>query len=293
MTIHSNELPTDVEQSDIQAAVDAGLAAALPHNVADDLVVVTVPANGKVIEIDLAAHQDKYADRPRRKKGTVHVQSSTSFVDYIHKHGLDATEVWADPARQGLVGVINAHGHAEGTTDLADEGNAGHGDHRVILELVPTPAWTAWVTRDKQWMDQATFAEHLEDNVLDITHPDAATMLEIAQSFHATTGVAFKSSERLHSGEAALHYEETTSARAGQKGDLEIPTEFSLALQPYAGQTEAVEITARFRYRIRDGHLSLSYALSHTDRILRGLFDEIAGHVDANINQTVFTGRPA
>jgi uncharacterized protein YfdQ (DUF2303 family) len=272
------------------AAIDAGIALAEPHQVADGLHTIVVPAGASVKEIDVKAFEDKYADKPRRKTGTVHVQSAASFVEYLAKHGLNASEVWADPARKGLVGVINAH---SGSDTSLDEGDAGHGDHRILLELVPTPEWTAWLAHDKKWMDQQAFAEHLEDNAADVVVPDAATMLEIAQTFHATTGTVFKSAQRLHSGEVTLNYEESTGARAGEKGDLEIPTEFTLAIKPFAGQEDAAEVIARFRYRIRGGQLSLSYALVRPEDHARAVFDDIVADVDANISQPVYVGRPA
>lgn len=291
-------LATAMAANETQAAIDAGVALAEPSTITDGLVGVIIPAGGTFKEVDLKAFEDKHAAHPRRKVGTVHVQDADSFVAYLDKHGLHSSEVFADPARRGLVGIINAHA---GTTDAPGsdtmtgrvEADAGHGDHRVLLELIATDAWTAWTKNDKQWMSQVQFAEHLEDNILDIVNPDAATMLEIAQSFHATTGVAFKSVQRLHSGEATLKYEETTTARAGQKGDLDIPTEFTLYVQPFTGQPTMAEITARFRYRIRDGVLSLSYALNQPDVVVRQVFDEIVETVREGITQPVFQGRPA
>lgn len=289
MTNYSAELAATAAPTETAAAVDAGLAIAEPHEITDGLHTIVVPAGASVKEIDVKAFEDKYAEHPRRKTGTVLIQSADSFIAYLTKHGLTNSEVWADPARKKLVGVINAHA---GSDTTLDEGMAGHGDHRVSLELIHSPEWTAWVGKDKTWMDQATFAEHLEDNAADVVIPDAATMLEIAQSFHATTGVTFKSAERLHSGEAALHYEETTSARAGEKGDLEIPTQFVLNIKPYAGQDDIAEITARFRYRIRSGQLSLSYALVRPEDHAREVFDGIVVAVDGAVTQPVYTGRP-
>lgn len=286
----STELLAADAGNETQAAIDAGVALAGPTRVTDDLWTQTVPAGARVEQIDLRAIEDRYAEHPRRKTGTVHVQTADSFTAYLAKHGLDASEVWADPARKHLVGVINAH--AASDTSL-DEGIAGHSDHRVVLELIHSPEWIAWTGNDKKWMTQQAFAEHLEDNAIDVTDPDAATMLEIAQTFHATTGTEFKSAQRLHSGEVTLVYAETTGARAGQTGDLEIPTQFTLGIPPYAGQDDASELVARFRYRIRNGELALSYALTRPEDVARAVFDQIVATVEADITQPVYTGRPA
>ncbi len=233
--------------------------------------------------------EDKLAIFPRRKTGTVHVQDASSFIEYLAKHALSATEVWADLSRTRLVGVINAHDEA--SEDRITEGVAGHGDHRVALELLPTKAWQKWTGRDKQWLNQSEFAEHLEDNAVDILNPDAATMLEIAEHFHAAVGADFKSAQRLSDGNVSLRYEETTTARAGQSGDLEIPKTFTVALAPFEG-AERVPVDARFRYRINSGKLVLSYALLNVEEIAQRVFLDYVDSVRAEITAPLFQGRP-
>lgn len=277
-------------ENEVTAAIAAGMALAEPVQVADGLAAVVVPSGGELFKVDLNAHLDKYAYFPRRKTGTVHVQDSESFVAYVAKHGLAESEVFADPARRALVGVINAHSAADQENN--SEAVAGHGDHRVALELIHSPEWKVWLAKDKQWMDQQAFAEHLEDNAADITVPDAATMLEIAQTFHASTDSEFKSASRLHSGEVTLNYVETIGASAGQKGEMEIPTEFTITLAPYAGQSDRCDMTARFRYRIRQGTLTLSYALVRPEDHARDVFTAIVDDVRGGITQPVFVGRP-
>lgn len=284
-----SQLYTDEHAGNVRDAVTAGLLAAGPQQVTEDLFTQTVPDGARVERIDLRELEEKYSHHPRRKTGTVHVQDADSFTGYLRKHGREHTEVWADPARKTLVGVINAHAAAH---DHEFDGLAGHRDHRVALELIHSDPWTAWTSRDKQWMDQATFAEHLEDNAADVIDPDAATMLEIAQHFHATTGVNFKSAQRLHSGEVSFIHEEQVGARAGQTGDIDIPTQFLLEVSPYAGMDALAQVIARFRYRIRQGQLSLSYALVRPEDHARSVFDTIVASVDADISQPIYTGRP-
>lgn len=279
------------ENNDTQAAIDAGIALAGPHAIGDTerFYLQVAPAGATVHVHDIEALEEKLAPTPRRKRGTVHVQDAESFIEYVQKHELEATEVWADGARRALVGVINAHSGSE--DGGVDEGNAGHGDHRVSLELLHSDEWNAWLAKDKTWMDQVTFAEHLEDNAAQVVFPDAATMLEIAQTFQAHTGVAFKSATRLSSGEVQFRFEEQQNAKAGEAGDMEIPTEFVLALRPFVG-ADPVEVRARFRYRIRNGQLSLSYALLGAQQIIHEAFLEIASRVTDTINPPVFLGRP-
>lgn len=281
----------DQATTETAAAVVAGIEIAGPQPLGDSNRFLTqlVPAGAQVHTFDLEELEDKLAAHPRRKSGTVHVHDALSFIDYIAKHRLPSTEVYADGARRSLVGVINAH--QESTPEEALENAAGHGDHKVLLELMPTDAWKLWTGLDKTWMEQKSFAEHLEDNAADIVTPDAATMLEIAESFQVSSAYDFKQSERLHSGVVQFKYEETQGARAGHTGDLDVPLSFVLVLAPFVG-ADPVEVTARFRYRIRNGSLSLSYALLNTSEIARQAFLDHVEAVSDAITPPVFQGRP-
>lgn len=280
--------------SDTDAAVLAGINIAGPRPLDDNeqtgrFFTQVVPAGATIKVYDLDALARPLAAHPHRKTGTVYVQDADSFIGYIAKHELPCTEVYADTARQALVGVINAH--AESTPAEAAENNAGHGDHCVALELLATPEWKTWTALDKKPLNQQQFAEHLEDNAADVIHPDAATMLEIASSLVATTGSQFKSAVRLDNGEVQFRYEEDTRATAGQSGDLDVPQRFIIAIAPFVG-SDPVEIEARFRYRINAGNLTLSYALLRPEQIARQAFlDHVEAVADA-INPPVFQGRP-
>ena len=280
--------------NETQAAIDAGTALAGPRPVDSDghrfhTQLVLEGASLQVFdeqELD-AKFEDTYGLRPRRKTGTVHVQDGRSFIDYIAKHGLPETEVYADLSRMKLCGVINAHTEASDDVEQA----AGHGDHRVNLDLVHTDAWKVWTGLDKKAMTQQQFAEHLEDRAVDVTDPSAADMLEVAQTLIATVGVDFKSGHRLADGQVQFRYEETVSSRAGQKGDIEIPQTFTIAIPPFEG-CSPVEVTARFRYRITSSGLSLFYALLNPQDLARATFQAYVETVAEAVTQPVFRGRP-
>lgn len=274
----------------IQRAIDAGIDLAQPTSIGGSTRFFTqVTTEGSSVRVlDLEELAAPLAEHPHRKKGTVHVQDSESFIAYIEKHQLAGTEVYADLARMKLVGVINAHDESD--SQLVP-GDAGWGDHRVELELLPTDAWKAWTSRDKKPMGQADFAEFIEDRAVDVINPDSATMLEIAQSLIATNGVQFKAAHRLTDGQVSFKYEETTNASAGHAGELEIPQTFEIGISPFEG-APPVLVTARFRYRISAGGLSLFFALLNADDIRRNAFTEYVAHVDEHIAAPVLKGRP-
>ncbi len=293
----SSVTTNDLGETSVSDAIQAGLLIAEADRIgeSDRFFTQLVPAGAKLEQIDLHKLEDAYADRPRRKTGVVHVRDAESFIVYLAKHGLPETEVWADTKGSALVGVINAHQAAQGdaASQSSDvEGLAGHGDHRVLLELVLSKEWQTWNQLDRQWLSRQDFAEHIEDNAIDVIVPDGATMLEIAQSFQATLNSEFKEAQRISSGEVAFKYVETVQAQAGQAGEFEVPTSFVVAMSPFEGG-DPVEVEAKFRYRLRAGELKVSYALTRPHDIQRQAYLDLVQAVADGIPHPVFRGRPA
>ena len=266
--------------TDTQPIIDVALAAAGPKPLAEDVRFHTVvsPADGGIKIIDLQAECDKIRDTPRRKTGTYKVHDPASLVAYLEKHGDPDSEVWADTVNAKITAVLNAH-----TGDRDDQQTAGRfEDHRVEYAVLLTEAWKAWKKYDGQLVDQATFAELIEERAIDIVSPTAADMLELAQSFRATTGVEFKSSKRLGNGERQFEYREQVEAGAGKDGQMEIPETFELGLQPFEG-ADRFKVTARFRYRINNGALAVGFKLERPEDVLREAFLTVVAKVQDGI----------
>lgn len=264
-----------------QSIIDAAIVAAGPTPLDDEGRFFTlVSPDGSTEVIDLEEHRTALLDHPRRKTGVYGAHDAESFAGYFNKHADAQSEVWADFPKTRIVGLINAH--AGGT-------QAGHEDHRVAYSVLKTPAWLAWAELDGKFLDQAKFAEHIEDRAIDIINPSAADMLELAQTFQATTGVEFKSSKRLSSGESQIEYREQIDATAGKAGKLEIPEKFELAIVPFYG-AQAYKVIARLRYRIGGGHLLLSYKLERPEELLEDAFGSVVHKVGDLIKVPVWNG---
>lgn len=288
------------EPNNAKAIIDTAYSASKPARLGTPgedprFYSVIVPAGASHETIDVERLREFDLPRPRRKHGAFRVHDAGSFVEYLNKHGLDETEVWADTTRQQLVGVLNAHQTMADVGErsaLYADGRAGWADHRVSLELVRTPAWQAWTGLDRKLLGQHEFAEHLEDRLVDVVNPSGADMLELAQTFQATIGVSFESSKQLASGERQLEYKETVESRAGRRGQLSIPRDFELGLVPFEG-AEAYKVTARFRYRITDGALRVGYLLDRPEDVLRLAFLDFVAAVEGQVSAPVFRGVPA
>lgn len=261
---------------DAQAIADVARQSVRPTPVADGTSLY-ITNSGQVI--DLSPTYEQYAEHPRRITGTPTVHTHQAFETYIKRHFTDELEVWADDQAQSVVAVFDSH---------ADE--AGWGQHRLTLLLRQTVDWITWANQSGSMIKQTDFAEFIEDNIDNIVNPASADMLELAQSFQANSGVTFESSKFLDSGHRQLQYRESVEAKAGRRGQLDIPNHFELALQPYVG-LDVYRVKARFRYRINDGDLLLGYKLDRPDDVLRTAFTETVAKIGADLNLTVLNGR--
>lgn len=229
---------------------------------------------------------DQYMTQPTRKTGVVKVRDVTSFATFWEKHSIgDRSEIYADRDARTITAVLDAHG--------ADAEDTGWAQHRLILGLNFSEQMKTWLAADNRLMSQEAFAEFLDDNRADIYSPPAAEMLEIAQTIEGTSKVDWQASHRLVDGQRRLAYVETNTARAGQKGELAIPTVLLIHLPVFDGATEAHQLEARFRHRIDGGALKLGVKLVRPNDLITAAFNGVVDQVAEACGAVVMRGAPA
>lgn len=255
------------EENETQAALDAGVALAEPRLLVPGTPVsVVVPKGAEHRVVRVAAADREFEAAPLRARGTYRPATVAALIDVVKRHhDPDTTTVWVHPDNGSVIAVFNDNTSAE----------PAWRDHRAQLNLTVPPEWKHWASRDGQLIGQVEFAEHIEDGLAEIVEPVAADMLEIAQTFHAHTDAQFRSSNRLHSGEVRIQYDESTTASAGKSGEMQIPETFKLAIAPFLGE-ERYAVQARLRHRVAGGNLKLGYKLDRPDVVVRHALDKIA-----------------
>lgn len=269
------------------AITDAAAVAALaqagtaPHRLdPEQLYSIVVPNSGTSVTLD----HEYLLPAPRRPRGQVALSDVESFVPYFARHADDTTFLYADRDAARIVAVLN---------DDEDPLNPGWRDHRVVLQLKHTPEWEHWAGgASGRLLTQEQFAEHIEAGLAEIVEPDAADMLEIAQTFKATTKSEFGTSTRLATGQRQFNYVEETNARAGTKGALAVPELFVLGIAPWLG-CDRFKVSARLRYQIREGRLTIGYQLVRPHEVLDAAFGQITDQLITATQATVLRGTPA
>ena len=273
MTEHDLDgvLVTTADRVENDVVADLAMRAAIPHVLDDRGLYLAVTADGGRAVVNVTDERRALDELPPvRKSGQYAVTDPDDFLEYLAKHGSDRTELWGDDKTGRIRAVIDAHASL----------TPGHEQHTATLNLPYTRDWREWVERDGKTSGQVDFAEFIEDHLPNFVDPSGADMLELAQSFQATSKGDFASSQRLKSGETELLYTETISASAGKKGSLAIPDTFGIGIQVYE-RGPAYKVEARFRYRINGGSLALGYRLTRIDDVRRAAFDEVVERIEA------------
>ncbi|MFE0021935.1 YfdQ family protein [Amycolatopsis sp. NPDC059021] len=240
------------------------------------VVVRTLRNDERVDTTDL----ENLLDQPRRPRGTALLTDPSDFAAYVTRLATASTTVWADQDSLKVTATFNDH---------ANGFSAGWRDHRAVLKLKHDDDWKAWLRQDGSLLSQEDFAEHLEDRAHTIVNPDTATMLEIALTFQTRRNASFSRGARLNSGDVQLAWSEETTAKAGASGRLEVPAEFTIAVAPFFG-LPATEVTARLRWRIRDGQLGIGYRLDRPDLVHRKAFADVRQMLADSLDAPVLLG---
>jgi uncharacterized protein YfdQ (DUF2303 family) len=271
--------PSIPTEGAVRKIVETAQEAATPNKLDPNVLYGVVVPQGSTVET--IKPDERYGEAPKSVRGSYAAMTVESLIAYVNSHATDATTIWVHPTEGRIEAVLN---------DNARDA-AAWGDHRATLTLIRTPEWLFWLNANGNLMPQASFAEHMEDGIKEIVEPDAATMLEIAQSIQAKTKVSFRSATRLSDGEVQMQYDEETEAKAGRKGDLTIPSEFVLAIAPFVGE-DPYRVNARLRYRINQGELRIGYRLERPDDIVRDALKQIADRLSKEFGN-VYMGSPA
>lgn len=231
---------------------------------------------------DLTDAIEKAGLLPHRIRGTVTLKDLPSLLAYCKDMSVpERAYIYADPDSRQIVAVFN---------DVRDR-NPGWRDHRAVFKAEFTPEFTRWSSSNAKQFPQTEFAEFIEDNMADITEPNATVMLDMATTIQAKTDISFSSAKRLQNGQVQLGYTETIDARAGVNGAIEIPKEFSLGLRLFKNG-QGYKLKARLKYRLHSGGVKFWYEL---DRPERAIEDAFAGYVQQVTEQSgyqVLVGTP-
>lgn len=264
----NNNVQYETETEALASVAVAGMPVYFPLDGEDHegegVPLINVPAGYSVESLE------RYLPAPARIRAVASLTTVESFCRYVGENKLGATRLFADLAARTVTAVIDYHG----TTDETD---ASWCSHRAALKCSQSLEWLTWMKLNKTALSQQQFAEHIEDNYLDIIEPDNATILEISTSLEARKEVKFRSGVNLSDGTIRFTYDEQQEGKG--KGDIEVPQAFTLSIPIFEGD-DPQSIKCRLRYRIKDGVLSFVYLIERPERLLSDAFKCVLSDIE-------------
>lgn len=217
------------------------------HATPDDTVRFFSPVDGADFIVDL----EPFLPRPRRQKASRQFTNLESLVTYAARFPLNEAAVYVGE-------------HVRLILDDHNDAAAGWQEHRATVALRLHPTWQAVKAANAQLLDQTAFAELVESLGGNWVTPDAAEMLEIAQTIEIAGERRYASSRRLADGSTSLAFVDTTNAKAGQAGDLTVPTRVAVGCRIFEGLDVVVRLDARLRTRLKGTEVKFAVLLDKT-----------------------------
>ncbi|MGY6214948.1 DUF2303 family protein [Methylolobus aquaticus] len=220
---------------------------------------------------------------PRRVEADVTLTTLESFIAFVSAHGDAQSAIFVDTlsGKTEFCAILDYH--------LGQK--ADWCKFKARYECPRTPEFQDWQEKSGKSMPQTDFAEFIEDHLPDIVDPPAAEMAEIARGLVADIKIKFTKAVRLDNGETQLQYREEINGAAGPSGQLKIPQTIKLGLPLFMGG-EPYAVEARFKYRIRDGVLSMWYELIRPHRLIDDAVDTMVKAVRAEWPGHIYFGKP-
>lgn len=231
---------------------------------------------------------ERFMRHPSRKVGKPQFVRSASFCEYVNQQKTVDSRLYI-PSQTQFSCVLDHH--AEDSTGAIVTPRADWGQHRAQLDLKLTPEWQVWSARDKGSFGQREFAQFIEDNSDDVATPAGAELLDLVRTLKATCNAQYNVTVEDKPGTFSASYVQATRAQAGVKGDLDLPTEFTLSIAPYEGGNKIL-IVARLRFEINNEKLRLHYELVKIQKFLDRALADISAGIEKATGLTAWYGTP-
>lgn len=220
---------------------------------------------------------------PPRAAARVTVDERASLSAYANRFSTPDSVIIAD--FDALTVAVHLDWHPDNTSP--SHLHSGPGLHSVTLKLRPSEEFDRWNKMQGKLHSQEDFARFLEENSVDITWPEATTMIEISRDLEATVGQTYKSSIRLDNGDRAMRFETESKVT----NNVTIPDKFTLSIPIYNGEAPS-DLTAKFRWKANGGGgLLMGFEWHRVEYQRRAHFAAIAAQAAEETGLPVFIGR--
>lgn len=286
--------------------------------------VVAMPTGSKIES--LKKFFDEYAAKPDRRVGTDKLQDLDTMVAWLNRNKDAGTVVFCDSTREApkMLAVVDYHHivttDEESRLPMSGDDKARFGKFRGLYEFPLSAKWNAWRAVDDKFIDQATFAEFLDDHALDLIAPESGTdsagndvqrlpdevaqylsllggrcalpadVIALAKGLDVTAKAKHVTRVDVQTGAGALVFDEEHIDSKGTRVD--VPKIFMIALPLFDRSPFHYRVPVRIRYRLGPP-LVWKLTMFRPDQIIDEAIKDAAQHVREKAAVTVFLGTPS
>ena len=260
--------------------------------------------NGKVEPFSLKPFVDEWRENPKRRKGNAQADTLASFIDLVNRHKDVDSVVFAKligppgvPFAPYMQAIIDYHTIIHLPRWLG---------HRISYSFPISAEFMAWNAADGKAMQQAEFAEFIEERIPDFTSADQdeaqlyeaimqtkfgapSKLMELSRGMQVSVNSVVKEALTLQSGEMQVQYEETHTDIAGKP--LKIPGLFMISI-PLFTAAEPTRLPVRLRYRKGPGGLTWAFSIYRKQQAFLAALQREAATVREAVDLPVYEGAP-
>lgn len=277
---------TDNKQSETQAIID--LAASItPVDIGshDHMKRIALPNGWSLQE----KNNESLLPTPVRKTGSIKLDDDDSFIAYINRHKIsDLSTIYCQAdykeSKVEFKCIINDHG--------APKDGQQWRDHCAGYQPEFSEEWRRWTGGNKRQLSQIEFAMFIEENLNDVAAPEGMPtgnqLLEMALSFQANQDMRFKSAIRLQNGGVNMSFVQDDDNQT--LATMQMFEKIAIGI-PVFWNGDAYQITARLRYRVREGRLTFWYELIRSDKTLEHATKQLIEKIKLETGIPLYFGR--
>lgn len=251
---------------------------------------------------------DEWRDAPERIRGTANFTELDSFIRHVRRFHDEGSALFADrnPAAPSLIAVYDYHPEVDGA-EMAGV-TARFCQHRALYSFPLSDEWKAWTSQNAAPMNQAAFAEFLENRLADVVDPlhalessrsiidkllckfaSPSRLLDLAKGMSMRVESIVVGAQNQQSGESTIRFE--TSHKDDRGGPLEVPGAFLVQVPVFRGDP-VYQLAARLRYRVREGKVTWWFDLYRAAETLDHAFGEACKRAEKDTEVPLFMGTP-
>ncbi len=317
----SDELPTEADAvaNIVRAHIRPEILKIAGQEGQTETEILILPdANGGLRPHSVKNFLDEYRDKPERRKGVANLTDLDSLIAHVNrfKDPDSALFVLDKPDNAAIHAVLDYH-------PAGASSDPRFGAHRARYDFPLSEEWKIWSGVNAKSMDLATFAEFLEDRILDVmTPPDFLTdpanapdkpktesdqrlidlvgkiggkvcgpgrLMELAKGLRVHDQQTVKQAVNLSSGEGQIRFE--SEHRDADGKPINVPNLFLIAI-PVFDKGALYRIPVRLRYRLSGGRIEWTLLMHRPDMAWTHALTEACDRAAAETDLPLFYGQP-